>query len=240
MITIISYDSTDPESVIEAEETQRSIERYDGWEVALVPKITRDFLLERTYKKWIARGKMESHEDKIKKYPDEEAHFYRSLIKYQIDARSQLLFWQRVAAAKQPMAFVEAGMKCYGDWQNQNFKGCLMLQFQHAFDYPTPHEKYYLHTPKNKEHGVHKIADNYPLVYNHKNEYEGSHIIAGTDAYVINPKGANQLLSGVSKYGLDQASHSINSKFVEIEYLFPSVFRYDTPDLLPMDGTRLP
>ena len=240
MITIISYDSTDPKSVIEAEETQRSIERYDGWEVALVPRITRDFLLERPYKKWIKHGKMKSHENKIEKYPDEEARFYRSLIKYQIEARSHLLFWQRVVSTKQTMTFVEAGMNCYGDWPGGKFRDCLMLQFQHAFDFPTANEKYYLHTPKNKEQGIHKIADNYPLKYTHENEYKGSHMIAGVDAYTLTPRGAKKLLDGVNKYGLDQAGHVINTKLVEIEYLFPSVFRYDTPDLLPMDGTRLP
>ena len=115
-----------------------------------------------------------------------------------------------------------------------------MLQFQHAFDFPTANEKYYLHTPKNKEQGIHKIADNYPLKYTHENENKGSHMIAGVDAYTLTPRGAKKLLDGVNKYGLDQAGHAINTKLVEIEYLFPSVFRYDTPDLLPMDGTRLP
>ena len=240
MIVIVSYDPTDPESILKAESTKRSIEKQSGWDPVLRPKISREFHLQSPHRKWIKNGKMKSHEDKIEKYSEEESQFYQSFVNYQIEARSHFLFWQSCFSSKKPMAFIEAGMYCYGDWENLKFNDCLMLHFQHAFDYPTAYEKYYLHTPKNREHGTHQISDRYPLENSQENEFKGSRMIAGADAYVVTPKGAKKLIDGVTKYGLDQASHVINTKLVNIDYLFPSTFRYDVPDLLVTDGTRLP
>lgn len=240
MIALIYHDPSDSESVLKAEKTQLSIQKKQGWESALTPKMSRDYHIQSQFKNWMPDGKIKSHENKIEKYPEEEAYFYRSFINYQIEARTHLLFWQRVVSTKKPMAFIEAGMHCYGDWEGHKVHDCLMLNFQHAFDYPTQYEKYYMYTPKNRERGTHRIEERYPLKNSNENVYKGSRMIAGIDSYVITPRGAKKLLEGVNKYGLDQASHNINTNLVDIDYLFPSAFRYDTPDLLINDGTRLP
>lgn len=236
ILTVISYDSTDPESLEKAHETKTSIEKYDGWSPFLLPLITKENLPRSI--KWADNGKMSSHIEKVEKDP-ENLELYRDLVYYQREAISQRLFWQRVASRKKACAFIEAGMMCYSDWSRPKFSNCLILHMQHAFDFPSPLERYWMHIPKEREIGVHPIDPTHPLEYSFNNRYSGSKFMPGTNAYVMNPQGANQMIKGTSKYGLDQAGQILNTALVDLEFLYPSAFRFKTADLIT-DGTRLP
>ena len=50
------------------------------------------------------------------------------------------------------------------------------------------------------------------------------------------------MLDGVKKHGLDQSDYMINSKLVNLEYLFPSVVKFNDVNLKTShgDGNRLP
>ncbi len=236
MIVLVSYDPADPESILKAEETKASVEKYDEWGgCSLVPMITREQLPNT---KWIKNGKIHSHEIKVEEFP-EEPEYYRNLLYQQRLAISHRLLWQRIIRVKQSAAIVEAGMLCYSNWTKTKFKDCLILEMEHAFDYPTPLERFWMHTPKDREIGAHPLDSTHPLKNTCDNAYHGADLIPAPVSYALNVRGANKLLQAIAKNGIDQVNHTINSKAIDLEFLYPSVFRYKTANLIT-DGTRLP
>lgn len=229
-------------SVKQAEESEKSFSRFDGWRASLRAGITPKTYREPLRLKWIENGRMEGHASRIDKFPEETERWEKMVLTKKSCATNHLRFWQEVVKQNKTMAFLEHDSICIGDWTDPEFEDCLILNMQYALDDPSPLARFWRHTPKNREPGVYSLEPSYPVRYTYKNHYGGSNLIPGTAAYAMTPQGAQKMLDGVKKYGLDQSDYMINSKLVNLQYVFPSPFKFNDVNLKTShgDGTRLP
>lgn len=229
-------------SVAQSEQALKSFENYEGWNIRARAGLTPKTMREPRKMFWVEDGRMAGHESRIERYPDEEARWSHMLMTKKSCALNHIRHWQEIVKTGKTMAFFEHDAVCYGDWTNPEFEDVLVLNMQHVFDDPSPLARFWRHTPKNMEPGVHEFAKSYPIRYTYDNVYRGAMLIPGTAAYVMTPQGAEKMLAGVMKYGLDQSDYMINSKLVKLEYLFPSVVKFNDVNLKTShgDGTRLP
>ena len=58
----------------------------------------------------------------------------------------------------------------------------------------------------------------------------------GTASYAITPNGAKKLLDAADKYGLDQSDFFINSFNVEMNYIHPSLAKFNETNLQTSHG----
>ena len=229
-------------SVKQADDSEKSFSRFEGWDASLCAGITAETFREPPRLKWIENGRMEGHASRIERFPEESERWKKMVLTKKSCATNHLRFWQEVVKRNKTMAFLEHDSICVGDWIDPEFEDCLILNMQYALEEPTSLAKFRRHTPKNKAPGVHSLEPSYPVRYTYKNYYEGSNLIPGTAAYAMTPQGAQKMLDGVKKHGLDQSDYMINSKLVNLEYLFPSVVKFNDVNLKTShgDGNRLP
>ena len=231
------------ESIKQAEESMLTFSNFSGWDVQLRAGITPKTYREPLRLKWIENGRMAGHAERLDRYPEDEARWHKMLLTKKSCATNHLRFWQEIVKSGKTMVFLEHDSICIGDWpEDVEFEDVLVLNMQYVFDDPSPLARFWRHTPKNKEPGVYNFEPSYPIRYTYKNEWHGAHLIPGTAAYAITPQGAQKMLDGVKKHGLDQSDYMINSKLVNIQYLFPSVVKFNDVNLKTShgDGTRLP
>lgn len=229
-------------SVKQAEDSEKSFSRFEGWNASLRAGVTPKTHREPLRLKWIEDGRMKGHASRIEKFPEETERWEKMVLTKKSCATNHLRFWQEVVKRNRTMAFLEHDSICIGNWVDPEFKDCLILNMQYALDDPSPLARFWRHTPKNKEPGVYPLEPSYPVRYTYKNYYSGSNLIPGTAAYAMTPQGAQKMLDGVKKYGLDQSDYMINSKLVNLEYVFPSPVKFNDVNLKTShgDGTRLP
>lgn len=238
----IIYVPNHEKSIAQAEESERSFAQYKGWDVRLRAGLTPKTFTEPLRLKWIENGRMEGHASRIERYPDEEARWHHMLLTKKSCAMNNIRHWQEIVKTGKTMVFLEHDSICYGDWEDPEFEDVLILNMQHVFDDPSPLARFWRYTPKKKEKGVHPMEPTHPIRYKYENAYHRSLLIPGTAAYAMTPQGAQKMLDGVKKYGIDQSDYMINSKLVNLEYLFPSIVKFNTENLATShgDGTRLP
>jgi len=231
------------ESIEQAEQSANTFSNFNGWNVQLRAGITPKTYREPLRLKWIENGRMAGHASRLDRYPDEESRWQKMLLTKKSCATNHLRFWQETVKSGKTMVFLEHDSICIGDFpEDIEFEDILVLNMQYVFDDPSPLARFWRHTPKNKEPGIYNFEPSYPVRYTYKNEWNGADLIPGTAAYAITPQGAQKMLDGVKKHGLDQSDYMINSKLVNIQYLFPSIVKFNDVNLKTShgDGTRLP
>lgn len=238
----IIYVSGNDSSIRLAEESETSFSNFEGWIPNLRAGITPKKYKEPLRMKWIENGRMESHISRVDKYPDEEASLLRMIEVKKSCALNHVRFWQEIVKQNKTMAFIEHDSICVREWTDPEFEDCLILNMQDVFSDGQTLERYWRHAPRKTEPGIYELEESYPILYTYENEYKGSDRIPGTAAYAMTPQGAKKMLDGVKKYGLDQDSYMINSRLVKLEYIFPSVVKFNPSTVQPKfsDGTRLP
>ena len=64
-----------------------------------------------------------------------------------------------------------------------------------------------------------------------KTIYKGHNMTPGTAAYMLTPAGARKLLRAAEKHGLEQSDFIINERNLKMEYISPSIVKFNTRNL---------
>jgi GR25 family glycosyltransferase involved in LPS biosynthesis len=152
-------------------------------------------------------------------------------------AINHIYFWRKVVEADEPMAFLEHDAVCIGGWYDYKFEDYLLLNAETVFRRPN---KLGLGQFKNYNFngiGVCDFPKKYPLTYHKHNEWWDANMAPGTGAYAISPSGAKKMLAAVEKYGIDQSDFMINSFNVRMQYITPSLAKFNKVNLSTSYGT---
>ena len=142
---------------------------------------------------------------------------------------NNLQFAQDVIEYNQPMVFAEHDTLCLSEYRGFKPDEFCFLAMEYAFQPPTTLAKYKWIPPF--EVGVKPFPYNYPLQYYKETVYKGYNMTPGTAAYMLTPAGAQKILKAAEKYGLEQSDFIINDHNLKMEYISPSIVRFNTRNL---------
>lgn len=213
----------------QAQQAFNSFKKH-GWDVELIEGITPHTLNQEDFPyNDLKGGRLESIRlNESKKYLIKKSCLFNNLT-----------FYKKVIDSKCPMAFIEHDAICIGPYQtNWKFEEFLFLAYDYCFKPPTvlsehPQFLNYKHTPFP---GVHPFPNSFPLKYYKPTLYRGHNMSPGTAAYCVTPKGARKLLDAVEKNGLEQSDFHINSKNLDMKFVFPSPVKYNKVNLNTSHG----
>ncbi len=219
----IVYIEGHEKSIEQADQSLNSFKKYN-WDIHLQEGITSksvESLPEYSHYNIVENSRL---------YKFKEENYNRYLTKISC-ALNHVYFWKKVVAAGQPMAFLEHDSICIDDWSNTPFEDYLILNTEYVF---RPPNKLGINPFRDYEFpgfGVSKLDAKYPLLYYRDNIWKDSHMVPGTGAYAITPKGAKKMLTAIQKYGIDQSDFMLNSFNLNIEYIKPSLVKFNTVNL---------
>ena len=127
------------------------------------------------------------------------------------------------------MVFAEHDTLCLEEYRGFWPHDFCFLAMDYAFQPPTTLAKYKWRPPF--EMGVKPFPRNYPLQYYRDTVYKGHNMTPGTAAYMLTPGGAKKILKAVEKHGLEQSDFIINERNLKLEYISPSIVKFNTRNL---------
>ncbi len=142
---------------------------------------------------------------------------------------NNLQFARDVVEYGQPMVFAEHDTLCLAEYRGFWADDFCYLAMDFAFQPPTALAKYNWKPPF--EMGVKPFPRNYPLQYYKNTVYKGRNMTPGTAAYMLTPAGARKILKAVEKHGLEQSDFIINEANLKLEYISPSIAKFNTRNL---------
>ena len=142
---------------------------------------------------------------------------------------NNLQFAQDVIEYNQPMVFAEHDTICMEEYRGFWADEFCYLSMDYAFQPPTTLAKYNWKPPF--EMGVNPFPRNYPLQYYRDTAYKGFNMTPGTAAYMLTPAGARKILKAARRHGLEQSDFIINDKVLKMEYITPSIVKFNTRNL---------
>lgn len=222
MKTQITYVSHHDGSINQMGALERSFVGYSGWEYESKSGIT-----PRTLKKYPERNIPMIEQSRLLNFKRENINRYETKLSCVLN---HVMFWRRVVEADEPMAFLEHDALCCGDWKDYDFDEYLILNAESVFRPPNKLAIQRLKGYKWTGKGVNNLPDDYPLQYHRENAWHGYNMAPGTGAYAITPKGAKRLLT-VAEKNLDQSDFIVNSHNVNIQYIMPSVMKFQNVNL---------
>jgi GR25 family glycosyltransferase involved in LPS biosynthesis len=139
--------------------------------------------------------------------------------------------WERVVEANEPMMFIEHDALCVSPYEEFVFEDFCFMSYEYWNKYPTGLAINQFRSYTNVSSiGVNKFPSEFPLKYYRPSIYKDSIMTPGTACYAISPKGAQKMLDALSS-GLEQSDFIINSANVKLEYIFPSLVKYQDTNL---------
>ena len=205
----------------QAEEATESFRRR-GWVTELVEGVTPDTIDEDEFPyPDLKGGRLESFRtSEPQKYLIKKSCIFNNLRHY-----------KRVIKENKPLAFIEHDAICCGPpiIQYAMVPEYLCLTWEHALDQPVFAGRQDIRNYKHQDHlGYNPFPKDFPLVYYKDSIYRGAAMSPGTCAYIVSVKGAKKLLKAAMDNGLEQSDFHINSKNIEMGYVFPSPVKYNT------------
>ena len=190
------------------------------WDAELWEGITPETLNRAVFPYWdMPGGRLSAFkENEPKKYPIKKACLYNNL-----------QFAKDVIEYNQPMVFAEHDTLCLSEYRGFWADEFCYLSMDYAFQPPTTLAKYNWKPPF--EMGVNPFPRNYPLQYYRDTVYKGYNMTPGTAAYMLTPVGARKILKAVEKHGLEQSDFIINERNLKMEYISPSIVKFNTRNL---------
>ena len=224
----IVYLPDNKESVGQANQALQSFQDK-GWDVELVEGITPDTLESRGRVTKLLEGGRLTH------FEGPRLTIKKSCV------NNHILFWEKVLASNETMAFIEHDAIALDPPQNWVFDDVLILNMEYAFKFGALRGRLKAFRPDldglNKAFGVCDNFKNYPLKCKVPNSpFKGSNMIPGTAAYAITPQGAKKMLEVVTTQGIDQSDYIINDMNVKLEYVIPSPVKFNTKNLSTSNG----
>ena len=215
----IVYVKENEQSSIQAEQSLKSWLDH-GWDAELWEGITPETLSRAVFPYWdMPGGRLSAFkENEPHKYPIKKACLYNNL-----------QFAQDVIQYNQPMVFAEHDTLCLSEYRGFWADEFCFLAMDYAFQPPTTLAKYKWRPPF--EMGVNPFPRNYPLQYYRDTVYKGHNMTPGTAAYMLTPVGAQKILKAVEKHGLEQSDFIINERNLKLEYISPSIVKFNTRNL---------
>ena len=215
----IVYVKGNPESEAQADQSLKSWLDF-GWDAELYEGITPETLNRAVFPYWdMPGGRLSSFkETEPHKYPIKKACLYNNL-----------QFAKDVIEYNQPMVFAEHDTLCLEEYRGFWPHDFCFLAMDYAFQPPTALAKYKWRPPF--EMGVKPFPRNYPLQYYRDTVYKGHNMTPGTAAYMLTPGGARKILKAVEKHGLEQSDFIINERNLKLEYISPSIVKFNTRNL---------
>jgi len=215
----IVYVKDNEQSKAQAEQSLKSWLDY-GWDAELWEGITPETLSRAVFPYWdMPGGRLSAFkENEPHKYPIKKACLYNNL-----------QFAQDVIQYNQPMIFAEHDTLCLSEYRGFWADEFCFLAMDYAFQPPTALAKYKWRPPF--EMGVNPFPRNYPLQYYRDTVYKGHNMTPGTAAYMLTPTGARKILKAVEKHGLEQSDFIINARNLKLEYISPSIVKFNTRNL---------
>ena len=145
---------------------------------------------------------------------------------------NHVIFWEKVVERNEVGIFLEHDALMVAPWDNPVFDEVLCLNMHTAVK---SHDQIYLRAGwgwKYESPAKREIRPlEYDLKYHKNNSFKGGHLIPGTAAYAITPKGAKRLLKSTTINGWDQSDYFINTKNVDIAYADPEYFQFNSNNL---------
>ena len=215
----IVYVKGNEASELQAQQSFRSWQDH-GWEADLWEGFTPE-TLDRKKFPWpdMANGRLESFKtSEPHKHPIKTACLFNNL-----------QFAQDVIEYNQPMVFAEHDTLCLSEYRGFWADEFCYLSMEYAFQPPTTLAKYKWRPPF--EMGVKPFPRNYPLQYYRETIYKGHNMTPGTAAYMLTPAGARKLLRAAERHGLEQSDFIINERNLKMEYISPSIVKFNTRNL---------
>ena len=215
----IVYVKDNEQSKAQAEQSLKSWLDY-GWDAELWEGITPETLSRAVFPYLdMPGGRLSAFkENEPHKYPIKKACLYNNL-----------QFAQDVIQYNQPMIFAEHDTLCLSEYRGFWADEFCFLAMDYAFQPPTALAKYKWRPPF--EMGVNPFPRNYPLQYYRDTVYKGHNMTPGTAAYMLTPTGARKILKAVEKHGLEQSDFIINARNLKLEYISPSIVKFNTRNL---------
>lgn len=138
---------------------------------------------------------------------------------------------------KEPIAIIEHDSYCIGDWNNYDFDDILVLNIASAIrdGIRDVHRRRNENTIVNT--GIHDINLT-RLNYYWDPKIQG-HMMPGTAAYAVTPKGAQKMITVFEEHGWDQSDAIINTAFVRIQTIMPELFTFQLPNLRMSRGENM-
>ena len=212
------------QSVGQATQALKSFQE-NGWDVELVEGITPQTLESRGRVTKLLEGGRLTH------FEDPRLSIKKSCV------NNHIVFWERVLASNETMAFIEHDAIAIDSPQDWTFDDLLILNMEYVFNFGALRGKGFNRRFQTKQLGVSEIPQDYPLKCRVPNSpFRGSNMIPGTAAYAITPQGAKKMLEIVYHNGIDQSDYIINSMNVKMEYVIPSPVKFNTKNLSTSNG----
>lgn len=224
----IIYIEGHKKSTQQAKQSLKSFRNF-GWDVELRAGITPENVKKTGYydRRLVPNGRLDGFKkENINTFETKLSCF-----------SNHLNFWKEVVDADEPMCFLEHDSICISEFPKVRFNDYLLLNCKYVFSPPSAlaQSKFMgFEFPDTK--GVNPFPFSYPLKYYKKNIFHGSDMAPGTASYAITPKGAKKLLDASDKYGLDQSDFFINSFNVEMNYITPSLVKFNDSNLQTSHG----
>lgn len=219
----IVYLPDNKESVGQANQALQSFQDK-GWDVELVEGITPETLESRGRVTELLEGGRLTH------FEDPRLTIKKSCV------NNHILFWDKVVAHNETMAFIEHDSIAIDPPQHWDFEDLLILNMEYVFNFGALRGKG-LNRKFNPEFGLNDVPEDYPLKCKVPNSpFKGSSMMPGTAAYAITPQGARKMLDVVYKKGIDQSDYIINSMNLKLQYVIPSPVKFNTRNLSTSNG----
>ena len=208
------------------EQAQQALASFqdNGWDAELVEGITPETLADRGRVAELLEGGRLTH------FEEPRLSIKKSCV------NNHILFWEKVLASNETMAFIEHDALAIDAPQDWVFEDVLILNMEYVFNFGALRGKGFARKFK-PEVGLSEIPQNFPLKCRvPKSPFKGSRMIPGTAAYAITPQGAKKMLEIVYHHGIDQSDYIINSMNVKLEYVIPSPVKFNTKNLSTSNG----
>lgn len=235
MKAFIIHVDTNSTSVEYANKVMHSFAGKMGWEPELFVGVNLNTLSEYEQKYNISTKRKSRAEDffktDIKRYTTKKCC---SLNHYRL--------FRICLEINEPIAVIEHDSFCIDSLPTHiEWEDVLVLNGNSALKqsqlYPIKH--------KNKEliktgfaNGINDICID-GLVYRHDPEINGSHLMPGTAAYAITPRGAKKMIDVYENIGWEQSDFIINTAYVRIQTIVPELFTFKLPNLSMSHGKNL-
>lgn len=233
MKAFIIYVDTNTKSMQYAQQVKKSFHGHKGWEPELFVGVNVSTLPD--YEKQFP----------IETKPNSRAEaFYNSDMKrYRVKKCCSLnhyRLFRKCVEMNEPIAVVEHDSFCVNSLPDIEWDDVLVLngnsavkqrQLNYIWDQNIQLKK------NGFAQGVNDICIK-GLVYRHDPEINGSHLMPGTAAYAITPKGAKKMIDVYENIGWEQSDFIINTAYVRIQTIVPELFTFGLPNLAMSHGVR--
>ena len=145
--------------------------------------------------------------------------------------------WHKCVELNHPIAIIEQDSFCIKNWDNIQFDELLILNVKSAFNQKVFEHLWKKHNKPLFNDGVQDYNANV-LKYYFDNKFKNHHMMPGTAAYAITPKGAKRLIENLSTTGWEQSDYFINTFNVKIQTASPEYFTFKLKNLNMSHGIK--